>query len=81
MSVTLSVPSNVVQEVREWAEENGTSLNQYIRDCLEFKVKEIRAMRKSVADRFMALTDRCMIKVPKGWRFNRSELYADRAAR
>ena len=81
MSVTLSVPPNVVQEVREWAEDNGTSLNQYIRDCLEFKVKEIRARRKSVADRFMELTDRCMINVPEGWRFNRADLYAERAAR
>ena len=78
MSVTLSVPPNVVQEVRDWAEMNGTSLNQYIRDCLEAKVREIRAARKSVADRFLELTDRCMIEVPEGWRFNREELYAGR---
>ena len=34
MSITLSIPPAIVQEVREWAEANGTSLNQYIRDCL-----------------------------------------------
>ena len=34
MSITLSIPPAIVQEVREWAEANGTSLNQYVRDCL-----------------------------------------------
>jgi hypothetical protein len=27
MSITLSIPPEIVQEVREWAEEQGTSLN------------------------------------------------------
>ncbi len=30
----------IVQEVREWATANGTSLNKYLRDCLEAKVNE-----------------------------------------
>ena len=46
MSITLSIPPEIVQEVREWAEEHGTSLNQYIRDCLEAKYAEIRDARK-----------------------------------
>ena len=81
MSITLSVPPNIIQEVRDWAEMNGTSLNQYIRDCLEAKVEEVRAARKSVADRFLELTDRCMIDVPDGWRFNRESLYTELADR
>ena len=81
MSITLSVPPNIIQEVRDWAAINGTSLNQYIRDCLEAKVKEVRAARKSVADRFLELTDRCMINVPDGWRFNRESLYTEPAGR
>ena len=40
MSITLSVPPAIVQEVREWATANGTSLNKYLRDCLEAKVNE-----------------------------------------
>ena len=47
MSITLSIPPAIVQEVREWAEEHGTSLNQYIRECLEAKCAEIQD-RKSV---------------------------------
>ena len=35
MSITLSIPPAVVQEVGEWAEANGTSLNQYVRDFFE----------------------------------------------
>ena len=32
MNITLSAPPATVTEVREWAEQNGTSLNEYIRD-------------------------------------------------
>ena len=46
MSITLSIPPAIVQEVREWAESNGTSLNQYVRDCLEAKCAEIQAVLK-----------------------------------
>ena len=46
MNITLSIPPEIVQKVREWAEEHGTSLNQYIRECLEAKCAEIRDARK-----------------------------------
>lgn len=78
MSITLSVPPAIVQEVRGWAEENGTSLNQYIRECLEAKVKEISASRKRIADRFEMLCLNHAAKAPKGWKFNRAELYEER---
>lgn len=78
MSITLAVPPAIVEEIRSWAEENGTSLNQYIRDCLERKVQEIKAKRKSNADRFMELTEKCMIRVPEGWKFDRAALYEER---
>ena len=78
MSITLSISPAVVQEVRAWAEENGTSLNQYVRDCLELKVNEIREKRKSAAEKFMELTERCCVHVPKGWKFDRAALYEGR---
>lgn len=78
MSITLSIPPAVVQEVREWAESAGTSLNQYVRECLENKAEEIRSARKSNADRFLELTEKSMIKVPKGWKFDRAALYEER---
>jgi len=78
MSITLAVPPAVVAEIRSWAEENGTSLNQYVRDCLEKKVKEIQAQRKSNAERFMELCEKHAVQVPKGWKFNRAALYEER---
>ena len=70
MSITLSIPPNIVQEVREWAEENGTSLNQYIRECLEAKCAEIHASRKCLAQDFPEYTRTRVVHVPKGWKFN-----------
>lgn len=71
MSITLSIPPAIVQEVREWAEANGTSLNQYVRDCLAAKAREIEQQRSARADRFLAFARANLAHAPKGWRFNR----------
>ena len=71
MSITLSVPPAVVQEVREWAEANGTSLNAYIRECLEAKCKEINGRRKRLAAEFVEFCKKHEAHVPKGWKFDR----------
>ena len=55
MNITLAAPPSVIQNVRCWAEEQGTSLNQYIRDLLIAKDREIRLERKSLADREIRL--------------------------
>ena len=72
MSITLSIPPAIVQEVREWAEEHGTSLNQYIRECLEAKCAEIHDARKRLAQEYLEYINSLPpCKVPKGWKFNR----------
>lgn len=72
MSITLSVSPAVVQEVREWAEANGTSLNAYIRECLEAKCEEIHSAQKRKAREFMAFMESLPpCHTPKGWKFNR----------
>ena len=72
MSITLSIPPAVVQEVREWAETNGTSLNQYVRDCLEAKCSEIKDMRIRKARDFRKfLLNLPPSGLPKGYRFVR----------
>ena len=71
MSITLSIPPAIVREVREWAEANGTSLNQYIRDCLEAKCREVRNRRKRLADGFIEFAKAHAASVPKGWKFDR----------
>ena len=72
MSITLSIPPAIVQEVREWAEEHGTSLNQYIRECLEAKVQEVKELRSQKAQKFKKfLLNLPPGGLPKGYRFNR----------
>ena len=72
MSITLSIPPAIVQEVREWAEANGSSLNQYVRDCLAAKAKEIQDQRSRKAREFRAfLLGLPPSGLPKGYKFNR----------
>ena len=72
MSITLSIPPAVVQEVREWAEEHGSSLNQYVRECLEANCAEIHDARKRLAKEYLEYVNSLPpSKAPKGWKFNR----------
>ena len=74
MSITLSIPPPVVQEVRAWAETAGTSLNQYIRDCLEAKCAELKSARLRRARQFRALCKRLPPSgLPQGYVFSREE--------
>ena len=72
MSITLSIPPAIVQEVREWAEANGTSLNQYVRDCLAAKAEELQEQRSRKVREFRAfLLGLPPSHAPKGWKFDR----------
>ena len=76
MNITLSAPPQTVQIVRQWAEEEHTSLNQYIRDVLEEKARAIKEARKRKADDFIRFFQTHSVRMPKGWRFNREEANA-----
>ncbi|MBQ6340821.1 MAG: hypothetical protein IJI36_16915 [Kiritimatiellae bacterium] len=68
----MSIPSAIVQEVREWAAANGTSLNQYVRECLEAKATEIQDTRKQKAREFKSfLLGLSPSGLPCGYTFNR----------
>lgn len=73
MNITLAAPPNVIQNVRMWAEDQGTSLNAYIRDLLIRKDKEIRAERKAFADKFLEFAKNNTVHAPAGWKFSRDE--------
>ncbi len=76
MNITLSAPPQTIQIVRRWAEDENTSLNQYIRDMLEEKARAIREERKRKADDFIRFFQTHSVRMPKGWRFNREEANA-----
>ena len=73
MNITLSAPPTVIREVREWAEENGTSLNDYIRDCLGMKAAEIKAQRLTQAQAFYEYAMTHSIPMQKGFKWSRAE--------
>ncbi len=73
MNITLSAPPQTVQIVRQWAEEEHTSLNQYIRDVLEEKARAIREERKRKADDFIRFFQTHSVHMPEGWQFDREE--------
>ena len=73
MNITLAAPPNVVQNVRMWAEDRGTSLNAYIRDLLIQKDREIREERRTLAEEFMEFANANAVEMEKGYRFNRAE--------
>jgi len=57
MNITLSAPEETVRAVRAWADENHTSLNQFIRDRLEEKARELEEERARKAAGFAKFMD------------------------
>ena len=77
MSITLSVPPTVVQEVRLYADKKGTSLNQMIRDYLQSMADASRREREELANAtFDFLMSQDDGGLPRNWRFNRDEANA-----
>lgn len=73
MNITLSAPDETVRAVRQWAGANHTSLNQFIRDRLEEKARQLEEERSRRAAGFSAFLDTVHVKMPRGWKFSREE--------
>ena len=73
MNITLSAPPETIRVVREWAAKEHTSLNQYIRDCLEAKAEELKAAREKKSAEFRAFLESLHVNMPEGWKFDREE--------
>jgi len=71
MNITLSAPPVDIQEVRVWADRCGTSLNDYIRDCLARKAMEIRSERLTRAQEFRHFAMETSIPLGKGFKWSR----------
>lgn len=74
MNITLSAPPETIRIVREWAKTQNTSLNQFIRDRLEEKARELEEERKRKSEEFRAfLINMPRAKAPADWKFSREE--------
>ncbi len=78
VNLTLSVADDVVERAREVARQQGTSLNALLRRYLE-RLAGGRG-EDDLAELFDALW-RQRAGHSGGWRFDRDELYAERAGR
>ena len=76
MNITLSAPEETVRVIRAWADENHTSLNQFIRDRLEEKARELEEERARKTAGFAKFMDSVRVAMPKGWKFDREEANA-----
>lgn len=75
MSITLSIPPEVVQEARAYALENGTTMSRMIREYFMKLVAPRKEEGESGPCRFLELAESAGVQLPKGWRFNRAECY------
>ena len=70
-NITLSIPEEVLKEVRNYAKKNNTSLNALIRQFLE---KTFKKTKKNSLDEFFAIADRNKTS-SKGKKWRREDLY------
>ena len=77
MNVTLAMPADLVADSRRYAAEHGTTLNALIRELLDgLRTKRAEAAeRKKEADDMVEFLKTHSGRSPKGWKFNREELY------
>jgi len=71
MSITLSMPPAVVQEVKAYANEHGTTMSQLTRDLYATVLTRKDSRRLGAAGRFRALVAKAHVR--SGWKFNRDE--------
>ena len=81
MSITLSIPPDVVQEVRTYAHEKGTTMTRLIRDYF-INLVTVPPEKDDVGScKFIDLAKSADVKLPEGWRFDRNECYERNSAR
>lgn len=78
MNITLSAPPKTIKTVREWAKKENTSLNQYIRDCLADKAREVEEQHRRDVEDFKKFLDSLHGNLPADYKFNREEANARR---
>ena len=76
MSITLSVPPEIVQEVRIYAERCNTSLNALLREYMEKLAAEERARREKESADVEAFLLNQKGWLPKNYKFSRREAEA-----
>ena len=74
MNITLSADKELIQKAREYAAQRGTSLNQLIREYLEYTAA--MGDKESSAREFERLARECGGTSPEGYVFDREDAHA-----
>lgn len=81
MSLTLSIPPAIVQAVKAYADERGTTISRLTRDFYLSLTSRTEVKNRGAADRFFDIVKKAKAKAPGGYRFNREELHVRGAAK
>jgi plasmid stability protein len=72
-NVTISLPDNVLEALRDRAKNEHKSLNAWLRDLLSKEIQETSPW----AEEFNRIADEITVKAPE-WKWNREDTYAER---
>ena len=75
MSITLSMPPELVREARMYAAAHGTTMSQMIRDFFAGIVQAPTTPDESPSTRLRRLVDEFDFHSSDGWKFQREECY------
>jgi hypothetical protein len=78
-NLTLSADAEILSQMRLYAKEHNTTVNQIVRDLFEQLVKQQQdrenQKRKAIADEFLSFTSKHAGRSEEGWKFNREEAH------
>ncbi len=75
-TITVSIDDDAEKELRKLVEEQGNkkgSMGKIISDAIRKSGEEKR--NREIAERQMKRSRKGLYKLPKGWKFNREEIY------
>ena len=73
MNITLSADEKLIARAREYAQAQGTTLNQLIRDCLERVTGQLTP--DEAAEEFLRLSKLAPGPAEPGYRFDRNAIH------
>jgi hypothetical protein len=76
MNLTLSIDEQLLEKARKRTGEMGTTVNQYVRDCLAELAGE-----ENIDARIARFRELSGMGDSNGWKWNREEIYEERLGR
>ncbi|MEL6386987.1 MAG: DUF6364 family protein [Pseudomonadota bacterium] len=82
-NITLAIEEDLLEHAKRVALEEKTSVNAIVRDLLIKKVatSTTQQRREAARHRMRELSENTNTHMPKGWKFDREALYAERFSR